>query len=203
MVGGGDDRQQRDRRVGERDPGPAPALDANEHQRDQQRPTEVQGRHRRELIGNRLVGVLGVDARAVALQRVDEAVLVHHPRWGEWVEHVDHERDHRDREEPVPEPGIDLPVTEHDPPDEGEARGEVHEHVVVVEELNQAVQPHDHALDAVLAEHVQRALDVDDTTGVGEGRVGVVACQVANLLVGDERNGDDDDLAHGEPAAGG
>jgi hypothetical protein len=130
-------------------------------------------------------------------------VLVHHPRWGEWIEHVDDERDHGDRQEPVPEPGIDLPVTEHDPPDEGEARREVHEHVVVVEELNQAVEPHDHALDAVLAEHVQRALDVDDTMGVGEGRVGVVPCQVANLLVGDERNGDDDDLAHGEPAAGG
>ena len=92
-------------------------------------------------------------------------------------------------------------MAEHHPADEGEAGREVDEHVVVVEELHEAVEAHRHPLDAVLAEQVQRALDVHHSAGVGEGRVGVVAGQVADLLVAEERDDDDDDLAHGEPGA--
>ena len=94
-------------------------------------------------------------------------------------------------------------MAQHHPADEREAGGEVDEHVVVVEELDQPVQPHRHPLDAVLAEQVQGALDVDHPAGVGEGRLGVVARQVADLLVAEEGGDDDDDLAYGEPAAGG
>ena len=94
-------------------------------------------------------------------------------------------------------------MAQHHPADEREAGGEVDEHVVVVEELDQPVETHRHPLDAVLAEHVQRALDVDHPAGVGERRIGVVAGQVADLLVAEERGDDDDDLAHGEPTAGG
>jgi hypothetical protein len=163
----------------------------------------VQRRHRRELVGDGLVGVLGVDARAVALQGVDEAVLVEHSGWCQRIGDVDDERDHRHRDEPVAEPGVEIAVAQHHPADEREAGGEVDEHVVVVEDLDQSVQPHRHPLDAVLAEQVQGTLDVDHPAGVGERRIGVVAREVADLLVADEGGDDDDDLAHGEPTAGG
>ena len=42
-------------------------------------------------------------------------------------------------------------------------------------------------------------LDVDHAAGVGERGVGVVAGQVADLLVSEEGGDDDDDLADGEP----
>ena len=163
----------------------------------------MEGGHRRELVGDRLVGVLGVDARPVLLQGVDEAVLVEHSGWCERIGDVDDQRDHRHRDEPVAEPGVEIAVAQHHPADECEAGGEVDEHVVVVEELDQPVQPHRHPLDAVLAEQVQGALDVDHLAGVGEGRIGVVARQVADLLIAEEGGDDDDDLAYGEPAAGG
>ena len=163
----------------------------------------MQRRHRRELVRDRGVRVLRVDPRTVGLQRVDEAVLVEHARRRQRIQHVDHECDHRHRDEPVAEPRVEIPVAPHHPADEGEAGGEVDEHVVVVEELDQPLQPHRHPLDAVLAEQVQRALDVDHPAGVGEGRVGVVAGQVADLLVAEEGGDDDDDFAHSEPTAGG
>jgi hypothetical protein len=94
-------------------------------------------------------------------------------------------------------------VAEHHPADEREAGGEVDEHVVVVEELDHPVETQREILEPVLVEHVQGLLDVDYPAGVGERRVGVVARQVADLLVAEERGDDDDDLAHGEPAAGG
>ena len=94
-------------------------------------------------------------------------------------------------------------MAEHNPADEGEAGREVHEDVVVIEELDQPVQAHRHPLDAVLAEHVQRALDVDHPAGVGEGRIGVVAGQVTDLLVAEEGDDDDDDLADREQRPGG
>ena len=203
VVCGGDDRQQRDRRVQQRQVTPARALDADEHQCDQQRPPEVQGRHRRELVGDRGVGVLAVDAWPVGLERVDETVLVEHPRRCQRIEHMDDERDQRHRHEPVAEPGVQVAVAEHDPSDEREAQREVDEDVVVVEELDQPVEPHREMLDAVLAEDVQRLFDVDHAAGVGERRVGVVASQVADLLVAEEGSDDDDDLADGEPGAGG
>ena len=94
-------------------------------------------------------------------------------------------------------------MAEHHPADEGEADGEVDVHVVVVEELDQPVEAHREILEPVLVEDVQRLLDVDHAAGVGERRVGVVARQVADLLVPEEGGNDDDDLAHGEPTAGG
>ncbi len=163
----------------------------------------MQRRHRRELVGDRGIGVLGVDARAVGLERVDEAVLIEHARRCQRIEHVDHERDQRHQHEPVPEPGVEVSVAEHHPADEGEAGGEVDEDVVVVEELDQPVETQREILEPVLVEHVQGLLDIDHAAGVGERRVGVVARQVADLLVAEERDDDDDDLAHGEPGAGG
>jgi len=203
VVCGGHDRQQRDRRVQQRQVTPARPLDADEHHCDQQCPSEVQRRHRRELIGDRRIGVLAVDAGAIGLERVDETVLVEHPRRSQRIEHVDDECDQRHRDEPVAEPRVEVAVAEDDPTDECEAQREVDEDVVVVEELDQPVEPHRDVLDAVLAEDVQRLFDVDDAAGIGERRVGVVASQVADLLVAEEGGDDDDDLADGEPGAGG
>jgi len=203
VVGGGDDRQQRDRRMQQREVAPPRALDADEHQRDEQCPPEVQRWHRRELVGHRGVGVLGVDPRTVCLERVDEAVLVEHPGRCQRIQDVDDQRQQRHRDEPVAESRIDVSVADDDPTHEREAEREVDVDVVVVEELDQTVEPHRSVLDAVLAEHVQGLLDVDDAAGIGERRVGVVACQVADLLVTEERGHDDDDLADGEPRAGG
>jgi hypothetical protein len=201
VVRGGDDRQQRDRRVRQRDPTPARALDPHEHERDQQRPAEVQGGHRRELVGNRRRGVLRVDLRTVRLQRVHEAVLVEHPGRRQRIHDVQHESDHGHRQEPVAKARVDVTVAEHHPADEREAGREVDEHVVVVQELDQPVQPHRQVLDPVLAEHVQRLLGIDDLAGVGERRIGVVTSQVTDLLVPDEGDNDEDDLANREPAA--
>ena len=130
-------------------------------------------------------------------------MLVEHPRRRQRIQHVDDERDQRDREEPVAEPRVHVAVAPDDPTDEREAGREVDVHVVVVQELDHPVEPHDQVLDAVLAEDVQRPLGVDDLARVGERRVGVAPGQVADLLVGEEGDGDDDDLADGEPAAGG
>jgi len=94
-------------------------------------------------------------------------------------------------------------MAEHHPADEREAHGEVHEDVVVVQELDQPVEAHREVLELVLVEHVQRLLDIDDPAGVGERGVSVVAGEMANLLVPEERGDDDDDLADGEPRAGG
>jgi len=137
------------------------------------------------------------------VQRVDEPVLVEHARRCQRIQDVDHECQQRDRDEPVPEARVQIAVTEHDPADEREAGGEVDEHVVVVEELDQPVETHREVLDAVLAEQVHCLLDVDHTAGVGERRAGVVASQVADLLVPEEGGDDDDDLADGEPRAAG
>jgi hypothetical protein len=130
-------------------------------------------------------------------------VLIEHARRCQRIEHVDHECDEGDRQEPVAEPGIEIAMAEHHPADEREAGGEVDEHVVVVEELDQPIETQREILKPVLVEHVQGLLDVDHAAGVGERRVGVVARQVADLLVAEERGDDDDDLAYGEPAAGG
>ena len=203
VIRGGDDRQQRDHRVGEGQPAPAGALDADEHQCDQQRPTEVQRGHRRELVGDGCIRVLRIDLRAVGLERVDESVLVEHPGRCQRVEDVDDERDQRHRYEPVAEAGVEVAVAEHDPADEREAQREVDEHVVVVEELDQPVEPHRQVLDAVLAEDVERPLGIDDATRVGERGALVVAGQMADLLVSEEGGDDDDDLTDGEPVAGG
>jgi hypothetical protein len=203
VIGSGDDRQQGDRRVSVGDPAPAGALDPDEHHRHQQGPPEVQRRHCRELVGDRLVGVLGVDPRAVGVQRVDEAVLVEHARGSEWEGDVDHQRRQRHAQEPVPESGIQIAVPQHDPADEAEAEREVDEHVVVVEELDQPVEPHRDVLDAVLVEHVQGALDVDHCAGVGEGGVGVALRQMADTFVPDEGDDDQGDLAQSEPAVPG
>jgi hypothetical protein len=116
---------------------------------------------------------------------------------------MDHERDQRDGEEPVAEPRVHVAVAPNDPADEREAGREVDEHVVVVQELDQSVEPHRDVLDAVLAEDVQRPLGVDDLASVGERRLAVASGQVADLLVGEEGGGDDDDLADGEPMAAG
>ena len=94
-------------------------------------------------------------------------------------------------------------MAEHHPADEGEAGREVDEHVVVVEELDQPVEPHRQVLDAVLAEDVERPLGIDDATRVGERGALVVAGQMADLLVSEEGGDDDDDLTDGEPVAGG
>ena len=94
-------------------------------------------------------------------------------------------------------------MAEHHPADEREAGGEVDEHVVVVEELDQPVEVQREVLEPVLVEDVQRLFDVDHAAGVGERGVGVVASEVADLLVPEEGGGDDDDLAHGEPRTGG
>ena len=163
----------------------------------------MQRRHRRELVGDRGVGVLRVDPRAVGLERVHEAVLVEHPRRRQRIQHVDDERHQGDRQEPVAEPRVDVTMAPHDPADEREAGREVDEHVVVVQELDQPVESHRQVLDALLTEDVQRSLGDDDLTGVGERRVRVATGQVSDLLVGEEGGGDDDDLADGEPMAAG
>jgi len=203
VVGGGDDRQQRDRRVRQGHVAPTCALDPDEHQRDQQRPSEVQRGHRRELVGDRLVGVLAVDAGAIALERVDEPVVLEHSRWRQGIGDVDRERGEGDGEEPVAEPRVHVAMADDDPADEGEADREVDEDVVVVQELDQAVEAHCRLLQPVLAEHVQVALDTDDLAGVFHGGARVVAGQVADLLVAEEHGDHDDDLANGEPATGG
>ena len=82
-------------------------------------------------------------------------------------------------------------MAEHDPADEREAQREVDEHVVVVEELDQPVEPHRQVLDAVLAEDVERPLGIDDATRVGERGALVVAGQMADLLVFDRNPLDD------------
>lgn len=137
------------------------------------------------------------------MQCVDEAALVEHARRRQRIQHVDHECEQRHRQEPVSKARVQVTVPEHNPADEREADGEVDEHVVVVEELDQPVHPHRDVLDAVLAEHVHGLLDVDDAAGVGERRIRVVAGQVADLLVSEEGGSDDDDLADSEPAAAG
>jgi hypothetical protein len=137
------------------------------------------------------------------VQCVDEPALVEHAGRCQRIQDVDDECQERHRQEPVPESRVQVAVTEHDPADEREAEREVDEHVVVVEELDQPVEPHRQVLDAVLAEQVQCLLDVDHSAGVGERRTLVVAGQVADLLVPEEGGDDDDDLADGEPMAAG
>ena len=159
MVAGGDDRQQRDGRVGEPPPAVPARGDGDDADRHHQRPSEVQRRHRRELIGHRSTRVVGIDAGAVHAQRVD--VPLEHPRRCERERDVDHHRRHRDADEPVPDRRVLVAVAGERPDQEGCGGGEVHADVEVVEDVDHARHVEDESLHRQLDGPTEPPLDVE------------------------------------------
>jgi hypothetical protein len=197
VVRGRDDREECDHGVGEGDPPPAVAHHDDEPDGDHHRPAEVQRRHRRELVGDRLGVVGGVDVGSVHVEGVDEAG--HHPRRGERVGHVDRECGCRDTDQPVPHRAVPVGPADEQPQHEGDGDREVDADVVAVEECDQRLAAEGEVLNGALG-HEPAALDAEHVGGVGHRLVGVVAGEEADLAVADEQRRHQGDLTHERPA---
>ena len=62
----------------------------------------------------------------------------------------------------------------------------MNEHVVAIEQLDERVAAHREVLETALGEDVGMAFQVDDSAGVGDSLVSVVARQVPDLAIADE-----------------
>jgi hypothetical protein len=196
VVGRRDDREERDRRVGERNPAPAGAHDDDDADPDDHRPPEVQRRHRRELVGHGLGVIRRVDVGPVDVERVDEAV--DHARWSERVDDVDRERGGGDAHQPVPHRAVPHGMAYEQPQHEGDRDREVHADVVAVEERHDRLAAQHERLDRVLR-HEPATLRIEHAAGVAERLGGVVAGEEADLPVADEDRCHQRDLASDRP----
>ena len=164
--------------------------------RDDCPPREVQRRHGRQLVRRRVGDILAVDAGAVHVQLVDEPLVAQHPRWREWEQHVNDQTGQGDRQEPRADASPCLRVAQEHPRHEAEAGREVHEHVVVIEELDGRPAVQDQTLQRTLAERPKPALDAHDPVGIHHCVVHVAAGQRTHLAIQREHGGHQNDLAH-------
>jgi hypothetical protein len=175
VVGCGDDREQRDRRVHEGEQAASSAANGDERAGHHDGPAEVQRRHRRELIGDRLRGVGAVDAWPVALQGVDETRALQHSWWCQRIQHVHDQRCHRDADEPGADAAVVALMSHVHPHQERCRQREVNSDVVAVQEAHDQVAVHDEPLHSSFTEDVETPFQLDNPIGVGHRRVGVVA----------------------------
>lgn len=161
-----------------------------------QRPAEVQGGHRRELVGQR-VGLRrpAVDRRAVHLAGVDQTGRSRHPGRGEGDQQVQGERGARQHRQDPPGPQVVAGPAPVQPDEEERGRREVDGGVVRVGDAYQGVAVQQQTLHGGLVGQAQGALRVPDAVGVTEGRGRLTGGEQTAALVDEEESGDEEEFA--------
>ena len=146
---------------------------------DREGPADVQRRHRGELVGQPVAaGHRPVDGPAEAHPGVHEAMLRQHPRRGQRVDQVDHQRGRGDRGEHPAKPQV-VPRAPHEQPGQAGDRGrEVDPGVVRVRGADRQRPLQQPRLQVRLVRQLEAALDRPHLVGVEE--------RVSGVLGGDE-----------------
>ena len=194
---------KRDERVGERHRGRPGALDGDEAGSHDHRPSEVQRRHRGELIRHRLVRVLVLYtlspcSRSVSTNPSDRSIL----GGASGNANVNGERHERDADQPRPDRAVDVTMADEQSHQECKRDREVHPRGSSGRvKIHHRLLAKRQLLHGSLGEHVELALEVDDAAGIRERLGRLVPSDAAHLAIPEVHAHDGPRLRTGDSAA--
>ena len=193
VVGGEHDGHARQERVREDQPARARLRDANDAVRNDERPTDMQRRHRRELIREFSNRLRAIWIRAVQHHRVDEAR--HHARRREREQQVNAERRGSHREQNPANPAVITERTNERPHQERDGADEVERHVVAVHRDDKIAMRENQPLQRCLRIEREPMLPLEHAIRVRERGVDLVLPEVPDELVDPQHSREQHELA--------